>query len=579
MSAIASNSRLDALLEKSFAQRVNDLPSAIDIAQKVINRCALNYDDYHQAYANCYLGYYYMILSDTAQSEFYTQKALKYFEKHHVEQGLAMCYYSLGSILYKTDNYHKALKYLLESLALYTQADDLYGQARSLKAIASIYELFQDYEKAEETYLKCVEIARENRDDNGVSNAYNPLSGIYLKQGKINLAEKTIKKSTELKKKTRDKRGLGFAHYGEGKVALVKGEFDRAERLFVMSREIHQEMGDQLGIMMALNKLGQLYFKRGDISPAKVLLGDCVKIGQESNHLLLLYKAYYTLYEIAKSEGRSEDALQFLELYAKNKAILDKKETNNVIRSIKSLTEMEMIEKEAVWQKAINESIERKNKELDTFVYKVAHDLRGPISSLMGLYSVVEHDIEDEKPMEYFNIYNKEINRLNSIVLDFINVTQIKEKKLEKQKINFQGVLADVIDSYRFMDNFEYLDFTIKIDEELEMYSDASTINTILQNLIENAIKYSKPELSGTVNVKIYGRKRDMVIQVHDTGIGIEEHNQSRIFEMFFRAHNDTKGTGLGLYLLKSAVEKLSGKISFESFPEIGTTFKIVLPY
>ncbi|PIB34862.1 hypothetical protein BFP72_05305 [Reichenbachiella sp. 5M10] len=579
MKVIYPNKKLDALLKKSFAQRVSDLPDAIKIAQKVINRCALNYDDYHQAYANCYLGYYYMILSDTLQSEMYTKKALTYFERHGIDAGIAMCYYSLGSTLYKTDNYHKALKYLLESHQLFKNNEDLFGQARSLKAIASIYELFNDYKKAEETYLKCIDIAHRNQDYNGISNAYNPLSGIFLKRGAIDLAEKTILKSIELKKKTKDARGLAYAYYGEGKVALARHQFERAESLFIKSKTIHQEKGDQIGQMMSLNKLGVLYSQSGDISKAKVSLHQSVQIGEMSKHYVLLYKAYNVLYQIAKSEGRSEDALKYLESYTDHKNAVEKKDTQNVISSIKSLSEMELLEKEAVWQKTINESVERKNKELDTFVYKVAHDLRGPISSLMGLYSVVEHDVSDEKSLGYFDIYNKEINRLNNIVLDFISVTQIKEKKLESTQINFEPMLDEIISSYRYMDNFAFLNFKVRIDKNLDVYSDESTLTTIIQNLIENAIKYAKPFENGEVTIKIYGRKRDMVILVQDSGIGIEERNQDHIFEMFFRANHNTKGTGLGLYLLKSAVEKLNGEITFDSTLTVGTTFKIILPY
>ncbi|UXP31074.1 ATP-binding protein [Reichenbachiella agarivorans] len=579
MTSISSNRKLGTLLKKSFAKRVSDLPDAINIARKVINRCALNYDDYHQAYANCYLGYYYMILSDTAQSELYTNKAIHYFEHHRIDSGLGMCYYTLGSILYKTDNYHKALKYLLESLELFKNSEDLFGQARSLKSIASIYEVFNDYSKAEETYLKCIEIAESNEDINGISNAYNPLSGIYLKRGEIELAEATILKSIELKKQTKDKRGLAYAYYGEAKVALAREEYDRAEQLFNLSKNIHTEKGDQIGQMMALNKLGVLYFRNNEIRKAKISLHESLIIGELSKHYLIMYKAYNVLYQIAKSEGRAEEALQYLESYTHYKTIVDNKETQNVISSIKSLSEMELLEKEAIWQKAINESVERKNKELDTFVYKVAHDLRGPISSLMGLYSIVEHEISEEKSLGYFDIYNKEINRLNNIVLDFISLTQIKEKKLEKTQISFEPLVDEIINSYRYMDKFEHLEFRIKIDKTLDFYTDESTITTIIQNLIENAIKYSKPDEKGVINIKIYGRKRDIIVLVHDTGIGIEERNQNKIFDMFFRAHNDTKGTGLGLYLLKSAVEKLEGQIAFESEIGVGTTFKIILPY
>ena len=137
----------------------------------------------------------------------------------------------------------------------------------------------------------------------------------------------------------------------------------------------------------------------------------------------------------------------------------------------------------------------------------------------------------------------------------------------------------EVINSYRYLDNFNHLTFNINIDKKLELFSDHSTINTIIQNLIENAIKYSKREVKGTVDVKIQGRKNYTFIQVKDTGLGIRKKDKNKIFDMFFRAHHDQKGSGLGLYLLKSAVEKLDGKITLESDLHKGTTFKISLPY
>ncbi|MGL1886962.1 MAG: tetratricopeptide repeat protein [Reichenbachiella sp.] len=573
------NKKLDSLLSKSFAARVNNLPSAIKMAHRVINRCALNYDDYHQAFANCYLGYYYMILSDYDKSKSYTEKAIQYFEQHKIDSGLGMCYYTLGSIMYKTDNYHEALKFLLESYEIFKTNNDLFGQVRSLKSIGSIYEFFEDYNKAEDTYSKCLRIAQRNKDTNGLSNIYNPLSGLYLKKGEIDLAENTILKSIRIKKANNDKRGLAYAYYGQGKVCLAKLEYKKAERLLRQSKSIHQEMGEQTGLMMALNKLGVLYFGMGYISDAKSSLHESIVLAEKSDNRVILFKAHNILYQIAKSEDKAEEALNHLEKNSYYKDLVIKKDTKSVIASIQALAKTELIEKEATWQKAINKSIEKKSKELDTFVYKVAHDLRGPISSLMGLYNLVDHEVKDEKSLEYFNIYNTEINRLNNIVLDFINVTQIKEKKLERERIDFNSMVDEVINSYRYLENFDHIKFKVEIDKKLDLFSDKSTVNTIIQNLLENAVKYSKPDVDGLIHVKIYGRKNDTLIQVSDSGIGIRKQDQNKIFGMFFRANNELKGTGLGLYLLKSAVEKLSGKINFSSIIQEGTIFKISIPY
>lgn len=574
-----ANKQLDSLLNKSFAARVNDLPLAIKLAKSVINRCALNYDDYHLAYAYCYLGYYSMILGNFKKSMEHINKALPYFDQNKVDSGLGTCYYTKGCILLKTSNYHEALKLLLESNEMFKKSNDLYGQARALKLIGSIYEFFEDFAKAEEIYLKCVKVTRKNKDTNGLSNSYNPLSGIYLKKGEIEEAEKLILKSIKIKKANHDQRGLAFAYYGHGKVALAKMEFKKAERLFKQSKAIHEDMGEQSGLLMVLNKLGVLYFEMGYINDAKLSLKESISLGEKQKSDLILHKAYDMLYKIAKTENQPEEALFYLEKHLKYKNSVIKKDTKSVISSIQALSKTELLEKEASWQKAINNSIKKKNKELDTFVYKVAHDLRGPISSLMGLFNIVDHEIKDSKSLEYFNIYNTEINRLNNIVLDFINVTQIKEKKLEKELIDFNGMLSEIINSYRYLDNFEHITFNTSIDKKLKLHSDHSTITTIIQNLIENAIKYSKKETKGAISIKILGRKNSVYIQVKDTGLGIRKRDQNKIFDMFFRANQDQKGTGLGLYLLKSAVEKLDGKITFASDLHKGTTFKVSIPY
>ena len=566
------------LLSKSFELRVTDITSAISLAQKALSISMESSHALDQANAKAHLAYYHMIIGEHEHARSYAKNAKTIFEDNNNYQGLGMVQYTIGSTYYKTEDYHLGLKHLVDSSLMYQRANDVVGQSRALKAIGTIYEFFREYDYAEETYFKCVELSKLCDDKNGISNAYNTLSGILLRKGNVDEALDIIDNSISLKQETKDLRGLGFALYGKAKVYAHQKEHQRAEALYLESLSIFTESKEYVGIMMCHNKLGSLYFALGNIALAKEHLAKVLEKGNKINHYLIMHKAYYTLYEIEKFENNTEAALQNLEQHLVFKDKVINKETKNVIQSIKSISEMEMLEREAHWQKEKKEEVELKNAELDTFVYKVSHDLRGPISSLLGLHQIVKIEIEDENSLHYFDLYHSQIQRLHGILMDFINLTQIREKKIEPVKIHFSKMIDECINAHRYYDNFEQISFDINIDN-LDFKSDRSTINTIVQNLIENAIKYARNDVSPIVHIKVYKRNKQLHIEVNDNGIGINESYQQRIFEMFFRANDKVQGSGLGLYILKNAVEKLDGDVQFKSKLNEGSQFKVSIPY
>lgn len=110
--------------------------------------------------------------------------------------------------------------------------------------------------------------------------------------------------------------------------------------------------------------------------------------------------------------------------------------------------------------------------------------------------------------------------------------------------------------------------------------SDKGMITTILQNLVENAIKYSKRNIPAIVDIRVESHHgKFLTVRVEDNGIGIADDIQVKVFDMFFRGNEISRGSGLGLYILKNAVEKLKGKIILKSKENVGTTFIIELPY
>lgn len=221
--------------------------------------------------------------------------------------------------------------------------------------------------------------------------------------------------------------------------------------------------------------------------------------------------------------------------------------------------------------------IEDKNAELDTFFHRISHDLRGPISSLLGLSFLAKIDIKDPVALGYIDKQHQQVERLNQIISGLINLTKLSNGDLEKQKIDFNKMVDDCIMSFNSLPNFNRVSFNKEIDGDLDFYSEWTLLNAIVQNLIENAIKYSKTD-SPVVNINIRRTADGIRLSVQDNGQGIPEHHQPRIFEMFFRATRNSTGTGLGLYILKRSVDRLKGKIDLHSKPGEGSTFTINLP-
>jgi signal transduction histidine kinase len=221
--------------------------------------------------------------------------------------------------------------------------------------------------------------------------------------------------------------------------------------------------------------------------------------------------------------------------------------------------------------------IENKNAELDSFFYRISHDLKGPISSLLGLSNIARHEVKDEQANFYLEKQQQQIQRLNSIINGLIKLTRLTDAKLEKQKIDFDSLVDGCITSLMEIPNFNKITFSKHIAPDVELHSEWTLLNAIVQNLIENGIKYSRDKAP---YVKVIVNREDghVVICVEDNGVGINESHQSRIFDMFYRATHNSGGSGLGLYILKRSVDRLEGAVELQSREGVGSTFRVKIP-
>ncbi len=568
------------LIDKSYSTRIKSVDESIQIVNDAKSLCIAH--DYKEGldFVNTYYAFYLMIKGDFQNALTISSLVLPKLSKQHHKPFKSLALYTIGSVYYKSNNYHLGLSNLLDCLSIRKEIDDKLGQSQVLKAIGSIYEFFNDYESAEEMYERSIAISKEIDDKLGQSNASNPLSGIYLKRNKIEEALAVAEESISLKEEVGDERGLAFAFHAKGKVFFRRKNYQEAEKWFFKSIDLHIKAGEKLGIGLVSAKLAEMYYLDGAFKKAKNEIKRAIEIAEPMDNKLVLHKSYYISYLIEKKEGNDAKALICLEKHLENKESVINTDTSSIVKSLKAMSHIEILEREKEVIKEKNKAIEKKNKELDTFVYRVSHDLRGPIASLLGLYNIAKYDINDKVASKYLELYHEQILRLNSIILDLINLTRIKGWQSKTDKINFKQIIDNIIASFKYVPNFDEIDFNINIDEGISYTSDKSIMTTIFQNLIENAIKYSRIDVSPfiEVNVSKMEEKQLLHIDIIDNGIGIDKEYQEKIFEMFFRANDEKEGSGLGLYILKYAVDKLNGSINLESERGVGSTFSITLP-
>ena len=265
--------------------------------------------------------------------------------------------------------------------------------------------------------------------------------------------------------------------------------------------------------------------------------------------------------------------LVLLLVYFSDKLKKQKKELQRVNGEIKRINENL---EDLVSQRT--KLLEDANKELDTFLYRASHDLRSPVCSIIGLCNIAMSTSDGES---------------KDLVQKVVFTTSIMDKLLKKlsiiseinQPTNFSSItlvdlLEDVRDVFSKIAAEQKINLTIDCPADLVIYSYPNLIESILINLIENAFFFGSMKDPENVSVEVTATiKNDKVeISVLDNGIGIDNEINDRVFDMFFKGHEQSKGSGLGLYIVQKAVQALEGEIQVESVVNEYTRFTVYLP-
>lgn len=226
-----------------------------------------------------------------------------------------------------------------------------------------------------------------------------------------------------------------------------------------------------------------------------------------------------------------------------------------------------------------NNELLKINKELDSFVYSVSHNLRAPLMSVLGLINLAKRETDTEALQQYHHLMENSIHKLDDTLKEILEYSRNARQELQIEPIDFKKVVDENLVKMQFMPGFTQLEINVSVNDAIPFHSDYYRVSVIMNNLISNAVKYldqtkEKPFFSITITNDQF----NAVLEFKDNGIGIHHTLLPKIFNMFFRATNTMEGSGLGLYIVKEAIDKLKGAIEIESAIGEGTLFRINLP-
>ncbi|HEY1025062.1 MAG TPA: hybrid sensor histidine kinase/response regulator [Sphingobacteriaceae bacterium] len=226
-----------------------------------------------------------------------------------------------------------------------------------------------------------------------------------------------------------------------------------------------------------------------------------------------------------------------------------------------------------------NEELQTAYNELDKFAYSVSHDIRGPLSGILGAIRSVKYLNNLQEMKEMLQLMEKSVKQLDTFILSVHDYYNLQRGDLRITDIDLSELSKDLDDIYKAYSDTHCIDFTVHVNQNGPFRNDIMSVKLILNNLLSNAFKYQKKNSGNRrVELNIEVEKGTARLTVTDNGIGIAKRHLGEIFNLFYRATVQEAGSGFGLYNVKDALLKLNGDIEVNSTEGEGSIFKVTIP-
>ena len=220
----------------------------------------------------------------------------------------------------------------------------------------------------------------------------------------------------------------------------------------------------------------------------------------------------------------------------------------------------------------------QRNNDLEQFTYIVSHNLRAPVANIMGFSeSLIEDGLKESETKQIAAALRDSVHRLDEVILDLNNILQVKSEFSEAREL---VKLSQIVDDIKVNNSFLIKKVNVVISSDFsvidELFTIKSYIHSIFYNLISNSIKYRRADVPPVIDIKSSKINNKVILTFKDNGLGIDLNRRGKqVFGLYKRFHSHAEGKGVGLYMVKTQVETLGGKISIQSEVNKGTEFTI----
>jgi signal transduction histidine kinase len=508
----------------------------------------------------------------------FLERSQRIRESIHDNHGLSNCFNIRGLIYFQQKKYAEALSEMNKSLELRRQIGHREGVADVLFNMALVFEEQGDLKRAKENHQEALRLEYEFSSDQGIGISLNAIGELLVKMRDYAGAEKYLLEANEKARKTGSKFLLRNNYKFFSDLYEEKGEFERALKYRKNYDEIKDSVyslsnGTKIAEMQALYQLEkknqELAFKEVQLNlqedklRQKNIIIVAITIG--ATLISILAFVIFRYFKNLRKANR-EITEQKEEIQAQSEELIEANETiGRINRSLETKVDDRTSE------------LKQAYKELDTFFYRSSHDFRRPLTTFLGLAEVAKVTVRDANALELFDKVRETAIYLDKMLFKLQSISDLGAQQLVYKEVFLRELVNEVLDNFRDVISKKEIRVTVNIHVKTSFYSYPAMVKIIIENLVENAVHFCSEE-DPTIDLKISIIDHELVIMVEDNGQGIAEEYQPRIFEMYFRANQHSKGNGLGLYIVKKATEKLSGHIHFTSKVNIGSSFSVYLP-
>jgi len=529
------------------------------------------------------------------------------------KHGIASCYNTRGLIFYLQKRYQESIAEHERAKQIRLAIQHPEGVAASIFNISLVYVALGDIDKSIDLQKEAISIEEGIENIFSLSISFNNLAEGLILKGRYSEAKRYLERSRTFAQKTQSKLLIRNNARAFSKLLESQGDFKGALEF----KKLYQSLNDSIYSEASAGKLAEMQaLYQVEKKDQEILLLNKEKALQESllqvqqsrlqqQRILIItaaigllfisvvaYITYISYRKIHKlnieiSERNEEIQAQSEELTESNQALTNlnteivekneeiKAQSEELIEANQTIAQINIHLEEKVDERT--SELKKAYKELDTFFYRSSHDFRRPLTTFMGLAEVAKITVKDQNALELFSKVNDTAHYLDKMLIKLQSISDVGGQELVYKEIFLKEIFDMVCDTFREDLQRKNIKTFCEIELKESFYSYPALLRIIIENLVENSIFFSGV-MDPFIRLRAYRQSGDVILEVHDNGEGIAQEYQDRIFEMYFRANERSKGNGLGLYIVSKAVEKLHGKITLQTEVHTRSVFTITFP-